>query len=222
MRKMLITIGILLTIFVGMVIHKVTVVKKEQSQVSAGDVEKIQEYIEKIYLWKEVTNEALPVFDDINQADSKWIWEVVKNNLDDYSISYDDANKKVKELFGQECNVQLPKEGNDSFVYNEKTEKYDATNVELDNKQDSFLIDDITKTDDGFCVGIIEYLVNHENENNEIIENTNEEKIETVEISNDSDLKIHEIVKNNKDKFSKKTIYLKNENNSLVVTKVTK
>lgn len=223
MRKMLIIIGILSIIFFGMIAYRKLEVKNSTT-VNAGEVTQIQSYIEKIYLWKEVTKEALPTFSDINQANDKWIWEVVKNNLDDYEISLEEANKKVKELFGEECNKQMPKEGNSSFIYNEESEKYEATGVELDNKQDTFLINNITKTKDGYQVEIIEYLINHMNENNITVENTNEESLGTVGNSA-NDTKIQDIVKQNKSRFTKKKITLKKESeseNSLVVEKVEK
>ena len=223
MRKMLIIIGILSIIFFGMIAYRKLEVKNSTT-VNAGEVTQIQSYIEKIYLWKEVTKEALPTFSDINQANDKWIWEVVKNNLDDYEISLEEANEKVKELFGKECNKQMPKEGNSSFIYNEESGKYEATGVELDNKQDTFLINNITKTKDGYQVEIIEYLINHMNENNITIENTNEESLGTVGNSA-NDTKIQDIVKQNKGRFTKKKITLKKESeseNSLVVEKVEK
>lgn len=223
MRKMLIIIGILSIIFFGMIAYRKLEVKNSTT-VNAGEVTQIQSYIEKIYLWKEVTKEALPTFSDINQANDKWIWEVVKNNLDDYEISLEEANEKVKELFGKECNKQMPKEGNSSFIYNEESVKYEATGVELDNKQDTFLINNITKTKDGYQVEIIEYLINHMNENNITIENTNEESLGTVGNSA-NDTKIQDIVKQNKSRFTKKKITLKKESeseNSLVVEKVEK
>ena len=223
MRKMLIIIGILSIIFFGMIAYRKLEVKNSTT-VNAGEVTQIQSYIEKIYLWKEVTKEALPTFSDINQANDKWIWEVVKNNLDDYEISLEEANKKVKELFGKECNKQMPKEGNSSFIYNEESGKYEATGVELDNKQDTFLINNITKTKDGYQVEIIEYLINHMNENNITVENTNEESSGTVGNSA-NDTKIQDIVKQNKSRFTKKKITLKKESeseNSLVVEKVEK
>ena len=223
MRKMLIIIGILSIIFFGMIAYRKLEVKNSTT-VNAGEVTQIQSYIEKIYLWKEVTKEALPTFSDINQANDKWIWEVVKNNLDDYQISLEEANKKVKELFGKECNKQMPKEGNSSFIYNEESGKYEATGVELDNKQDTFLINNITKTKDGYQVEIIEYLINHMNENNITVENTNEESLGTVG-NTANDTKIQDIVKQNKSRFTKKKITLKKESeseNSLVVEKVEK
>ena len=227
MRKMLIIIGILSVIFFGMIAYRKLAVKNSTT-INAGEVTQIQSYIEKIYLWKEVTGEALPTFNDINQANDKWIWEVVKNNLDDYDISLEEADQKVKELFGKECNKQMPKEGNDSFWYNEETEKYEATGVELDNKQDAFLINNIVKTKEGYQVEIIEYLINHMNESSITVENTNEESIGTVE-NGIGDTKIQEIVKENKNKFIKKKITLKVENessnsndNSLVLEKIEK
>lgn len=223
MRKMLIIIGILSIIFFGMIAYRKLEVKNSTT-VNAGEVTQIQSYIEKIYLWKEETKEALPTFSDINQANDKWIWEVVKNNLDDYEISLEEANEKVKELFGKECNKQMPKEGNSSFIYNEESGKYEATGVELDNKQDTFLINNITKTKDGYQVEIIEYLINHMNENNITVENTNEESLGTVGNSA-NDTKIQDIVKQNKSRFTKKKITLKKESeseNSLVVEKVEK
>ena len=223
MRKMLIIIGILSIIFFGMIAYRKLEVKNSTT-VNAGEVTQIQSYIEKIYLWKEVTKEALPTFSDINQANDKWIWEVVKNNLDDYEISLEEANEKVKELFGKECNKQMPKEGNSSFIYNEESGKYEATGVELDNKQDTFLINNITKTKDGYQVEIIEYLINHMNENNITIENTNEESLGTVGNSA-NDTKIQDILKQNKTRFTKNKITLKKESeseNSLVVEKVEK
>lgn len=223
MRKMLIIIGILSIIFFGMIAYRKLEVKNSTT-VNAGEVTQIQSYIEKIYLWKEVTKEALPTFSDINQANDKWIWEVVKNNLDDYEISLEEANEKVKELFGKECNKQMPKEGNSSFIYNEESGKYEATGVELDNKQDTFLINNITKTKNGYQVEIIEYLINHMNENNITVENTNEESLGTVGNSA-NDTKIQDIVKQNKSRFTKKKITLKKESeseNSLVVEKVEK
>lgn len=223
MRKMLIIIGILSVIFFGMIAYRKLAVKNSTT-VNAGEVAQIQNYIEKIYLWKEVTREALPVFNDINQANDKWIWEVVKNNLDDYDISLEEANEKVKELFGSECNKQMPKEGNDSFIYNEDSGRYEATGVEMDSKQDTFLINNIAKTKDGYQVEIIEYLIDHTNENNITVENTNEESLGTVGNSI-NDTKVQDIVKQNKSRFTKKKITLKKENeseNSLVVVKVEK
>ena len=90
------------------------------------------------------------------------------------------------------------------------------------------MINNIAKTKEGYQVEIIEYLINHMNESNITVENTNEESIGIVE-NNTGDTKIQEIVKENKNRFIKKKITLKIENeasnsndNSLVVEKVEK
>lgn len=122
MRKLLITIGILLVIFVGMLAYK-NVKVKTNNKISATEVTQIQDTISKVYLWKEVTGDALPEFNDINQAKDKWIWEVVKNNLENYEVTYDEINEKAKEIFGKEFTKEFPKEGNSSFSFNQDSRK---------------------------------------------------------------------------------------------------
>ena len=48
-------------------------------------------------MWKEVTEEALPTFKEINQAPEKWIWEAVKKNIEKYEdIKISDIQEKAK------------------------------------------------------------------------------------------------------------------------------
>ena len=68
---------------------------------------------------------------------------------------------------------------------------------------------------------IVEYLADYSEENNIIIKNTNEEEIGRLSVTDD-ETKMQEIVKSNIEKFTKKEITLKNENDSLIVTKVEK
>ena len=68
---------------------------------------------------------------------------------------------------------------------------------------------------------IVEYLADYSEENNIIIKNTNEEEIGRLSVTDD-ETQMQEIVKNNIEKFTKKEITLKNENDSLIVTKVEK
>ena len=89
MKKMFIAIVVLAIIFVGMIIYKNTMVGTKNN-ISIEEVQKIEEYIEKIYMWKEVTGEALPDFEDINNANDLWTWEAVKQNLEKYTITYDE------------------------------------------------------------------------------------------------------------------------------------
>ena len=68
MRKMIVAIIILLIIFVGMIIYRNMAISSS-NQVSVQEIEQIQTYITKIYMWKEVTAEALPTFENINKSD---------------------------------------------------------------------------------------------------------------------------------------------------------
>ena len=131
MRKMLAIIVVLIIIFISMVIYKnVRISNNENNNVSVEEIGKIEEKIKSIYMWKEVTGEALPEFQDINNANEKWIWEVVKNNLQNYEVTYEEIEEEAKLLFGEKFNKQFPKEGNESFIYNSETNKYTATEVE--------------------------------------------------------------------------------------------
>lgn len=218
MRKMLVIIMILLVIFIGMIVYKKNVVASN-NEISVGEVAEVEEAISKVYLWKEVTKEALPKFNDINSVEDIWLWEAVKNNIENYELTYDEVQAKAKEIFGEDFHKEFPKEGNSSFLYDETLQKYVATEIETDQQEDDFLLDKIEKIENGFKVEIIEYIADYANENSIIIRSTKDEELGRVSI-NESEAKIQEVVKNNKERFSKKSITLKNENNCLVIKKV--
>ena len=204
----------------GMVIYRnVRVQNNESNNVSIEEIQKIEEKILSVYMWEEVTGEALPEFQDINDADEKWIWEVVKNNLENYEVTYDEIEEEAKLIFGENFNKEFPKEGNSSFEYNSETDKYIATEVEFDQEEDSFLLDNIIKTETGYEVEIIEYLEDYAEEESVIVRNTNDEEIGRVSIS-ESETNMQDIVKNNKDRFTKKKVYLLQENDNLNLQKV--
>ena len=204
----------------GMVIYRnVRVQNNESNNVSIEEIQKIEEKILSVYMWEEVTGEALPEFQDINDADEKWIWEVVKNNLENYEVTYDEIEEEAKLIFGENFNKEFPKEGNSSFEYNSDTDKYIATEVEFDQEEHSFLLDNISKTDTGYEVEIIEYLEDYSEEESVVIKTTNDEEIGRVSIS-ESETNMQDIVKNNKDRFTKKKVYLVQENDNLNLQKV--
>ncbi len=192
-------------------------------QVTINEIENIETYISDIYMWKEITNEALPIFDNINNANELWIWEVVKKNLEEFELDYQQIQDKGKEIFGEDFKKEFPKEGSQSFEYNGETQKYYPTETNLDNKEDRFLLNTIEKTDEGYKVEIIEYIEDYskviEGENIIIIENLNQEQIGQVS-EQDSEQNIQDIVKRNIDKFSKKQIYLKQQDDKLYIEKV--
>lgn len=220
MKKMLVIIVILAMILVSMIIYKNIAINKNKS-VNVQEVEQIEEYISKIYMWKEITKEALPTFENINNANELWVWEVIKKNLETYETTYEEIQQKGKELFGEKFERQIPKEGNDSFYYDKESNKYLATEIVLDEEEDSFLLKDIEKEGEKYKVKIIEYIEDYSEENKVIIRNLQEEEIGRVSTT-DSETKIKGIVKNNKERFSQKNIEIKKEKDNLVIEKVNK
>lgn len=218
MRKMLVIIVILLFIFVGMICYKKVAVAKS-SDIKANEVIQVEEAISKVYLWEEVTNEALPKFSNINNAEDKWIWEAVKNNLENYELEYDEIQLKAKELFGQNFTKEFPKEGNQSFSYSEEMQKYIAEEIETDQKEDDFLLEQIKRIENGYEVEILEYIADYTEENIIIVKNTNDEELSRISASED-ELAIQNVVKSKKDNCTRKKVTLKKENENLIVEKV--
>ena len=220
MKKMLIIIVVLASILITMIIYKNMSVGSKNN-VNIREIQNIEDSISKIYLWKEVTKNALPEFQNINDADDLWIWEVVKKNIEKYELTFEDIEQTSKELFGEEFSKEFPKEGNGSFEYDAENDFYLATEVNLDKMEDNFLILDIKKKQEEYEVDIIEYLEDYSNEEKIVIRNINEEEIGQVSI-NDSETKIQDIVKENETRFNKKKLYFKTENNKLIIQKIEK
>lgn len=218
MKKLVAIICILLVIFVGMYVNRS---KSNQNLITATEVEKVEEYISKIYMWKEITGDALPKFDNINDAPDVWTWEVVKKDLENYDLTKDEIQNKATELFGNQFKKQFPQEGTEYMQYDEKIGKYISTGIELDTLDDCFYIKNIRKTKDGYEVEIAEYLedyvnslgVEDENEIYEIyIKKLNEETIANVK-NTEGETKTIDVVKENLDKFTTKTVNLKKSSN---------
>ena len=193
------------------------------NNVSVQEISQIETYVTKIYMWKEITGRALPDFGEINQAEDIWLWEVVKKNLEEYEFTYEQIQEKAKDLFGEKLTKDFPKEGTEYIIYDEKVDKYYAIGMGLDQLEDSFLLNEIQKTQDGYEVEIVEYLEDYsqtleEGEDFIIIRNTEEEEIGKVNSTQEEQVK--EIVKNNLDQLSKKKLVLKLENEKLFVESV--
>ena len=228
MKKMIVIIIILLMIFVGMYIYKQSrITNKQNTEVSVEEINKIETYLQKIYMWREITGDALPVFDNINDAPDVWLWEVVKKNLEEYQLTYQQLQDKTKEIFGDDLQKEFPKEGYEYMEYDEKTDTYYAIGSGLDNQEDVFLLDKIQKNDNGYTVEIVEYLEDYsegyettDEEYNIQIKNLNDETIGEVK-STESETNIQQFVKDNIDRFSKKEVNLKkDENGNIYVTSV--
>lgn len=214
MKKLLAIIGVLLVIFIGMYIYKSNSIK--QTTITVSEVEKIEEYISKIYMWQEITEEALPKFDNINNAPDLWVWEVVKKNLDNYELTYNEIQDKSIEIFGENFKKQFPKEGSEYIYYDENEGKYLTTGIGLNAQEDMFLIKKINKNKNSYEVEIVEYIEDYQNameleDEKQIydvyIKNLNEDIVATVK-STQSETKTIEIVKENIDKFTTKKVNL--------------
>lgn len=225
MKKLLILILILLIIFVALLIQRNTAKKDE---INIQEIEQIEEYIGKIYLWKEVTIDALPCFQNINEAQEKWIWEAVKKNIDQYEVDYEQINEKAKELFGENLTKTFPKEGTEYLPYQEDIGKYIITGTSLDAENDKFLLNAINKTKSGYEVDIIEYIedytegqdvVNPEEIFSIKIKNLKNEVIQTIP-SNIEKTDINQVIKNSSDKFTHKILYIEKNNDKIFIQKV--
>ena len=142
MKKLLAIICVLIIIFIGIFVYKTN---GNKSIVNVSEVDKIEEYISKIYLWPEVTEDALPTFDNINNAPDLWVWEVVKKSFDKYELKYEEIQEKAYEIFGDNFKKQFPKEGTDYIYYSEEYGKYITSGMGLDTEDDLFLIKNIKK-----------------------------------------------------------------------------
>ena len=222
MKKLVTIIIILAIVFIVMLINRTSTINA-QDNITITDINKIEEYIQKIYTWKEVVGEALPKFDNINNANDLWIWEVVKKNLEEFELTKEQIQQKAKEIFGQDFTKELSNETTKSFEYNAQMQKYYPTQTEFDNEEGSFLLNTITKTQDGYIVEIIEYLEDYskviEGMDIVLIRNLNEEEIGQAKSENDEQ-NIQDIIKRNEEKFTKKTIYLKQVEENLYVQKI--
>ena len=228
MKKLIVIIIILLLIFVGMYIYKQNrITSNQNTEVSVDEINKIETYLQKIYMWREITGDALPVFDNINNAPDVWLWEVVKKNLEEYELTYEQLQNKTKEIFGEDLQKEFPREGYEYMEYNQETNTYYAIGSGLDNQEDVFLLDKIQKQDNGYIVQIVEYLEDYSEgyettdaEYNIQIKNLKDETIGEVK-NTESETNIQQFVKDNIDRFTKKEVNLKtDEEGNLYVTSV--
>ena len=229
MKKLIVIILILLIIFIGMYVYKQNKIStNKSSEITIDEITKIETYLQKIYMWREITGESLPSFESINDAPDIWVWEVVKKNLEEYELSAEQLQNKAKEIFGQDFQKEFPKNGYEYMEYNQETNTYYAIGSALDNEEDVFLLDKIEKQEEGYVVQIIEYLEDYsqgyEATNSEYdiqIKNLNNEVIGTVK-NTESETNIQQFVKDNIDRFTKKEVILKTDETGNIYVKSVK
>ncbi|MBO4292954.1 MAG: hypothetical protein J5881_00985 [Clostridia bacterium] len=219
MKKMLILITILLIIFIGLLIYRTN---EKEAEIKVDEINRIEKYMEKIYGWKEITTQALPEFDDINNVDEKWIWGALRENIEDNVIEYETIEKTKKELFGNNFTKEYPKEGTEFIAYDEQSGKYKIKEINLDAIKDAFLINKIEKNPKGYDLEIVEYQVDYTISDNEKIKvkNTNDEDIYELTEEEATDGNIQKVVKENIEKFTKKQVKLEKENDKIFIKSV--
>ena len=94
----------------------------------------------------------------------------------------------------------------------------EALEIARSQKPD-ILLSDIKKSKNEYIVEITEYLEDYSLEESIIIRNIQGEEIGKVN-TNDNESSIQNLVKNNSSRFSKKKVYLKKEQEKLVVEKI--
>ena len=226
MKKLIVIILILLIIFIGMYVYKQNKIStNKSSEITIDEITKIETYLQKIYMWREITGESLPSFESINDAPDIWVWEVVKKNLEEYELSGEQLQNKAKEIFGQDFQKEFPKNGYEYMEYNQETNTYYAIGSALDKEKNVLLIDKIEKKKEGYVVQIIEYLEDYsqgyEATNSEYdiqIKNLNNEVIGTVK-NTESETNIQQFVKDNIDRFTKKEVILKTDETGNIYVK---
>lgn len=221
MKKLIAIIIVLVIILVGIVAYKKVAIATQEIKIE--EVEKIESYLGQIYMWQEITKEALPAFEDINQADETWLWEVVKKNVEEYELTSEKIETKAKEIFGEKFTKKFPKEGTTYLVPDEENQIYYATGTGLDQEEDLFLLNKIEKTKTGYEVEIVEYLEDYSQiEEQGLIIVRDIEGKEIGRVSSSEEEKTKQLAKDNSEQLSKKRVILQEEKGKLVVEKVEK
>lgn len=161
-KKVIIILIIILIILAYFFTRKTEVTESERARISV--------YLEEIYGWKMLYDEALPKFNNINDANEDWIWDRVQQRLnkyentdEDYLFSYSQIEKAQKYLFGDKLKKQFPVAGTEFLTYDEETKSFLSSGIGLGDEEDCFVISDITKRANKYTVEIIEYIVDHSN-----------------------------------------------------------
>lgn len=177
---------------------------------------------------------SIPEFNDINNADTNWLWDNInqylsnheefnKRNEKPFDYTYEEICSYAKKIYGDNLKKVFPKE-NEIMLYNEKTNKYGVPAYSLESSH-HYQIENIEKNGNIYTVNIIDYTVslyecfgnnpsNHINFFNNFefdlnYDNSKDIIFYVMEFENYED-KILE----NKDKFTSKTLTIEYDKNS--------
>lgn len=201
-----------------------------ENKLSQEENSLVKEYINRICVkWVK-----LPTFENINDADKKWIYSHIETREDGYYISETQIKNELKEVFGPDLiiDVQSDTSSSDGYFipqYNAQKGKYEFLPIG-GLITIYYTIDYIQKSDDNYIVNIIEYSIERDLENDAdkdkavftYDESTNSWK-KIFEVEQDSSDVIEKEVLNQKDKFQSYNITLKtSDDGSIYVEKIEK
>lgn len=197
------------------VIEEVKSTEKEQEQklVTINESSRISNYIDKIYSYYE---KNIPEFTNINLAEDDWVWSIALFNCQSSTsgnpISYKDIEKSAADLFGKDFTKKLSKSDMKIASYSSYIDAFTVIGRGGPVFVPKYVISDISKTENGFEVKILEYLEDNSawsgsNELYEIYLIGNSDKI-IKKYKNNQKEEMKDYVLKNQDEFNAKKIVL--------------
>lgn len=203
---------------------------KEANEITGNNIEEakepsqsIEEYIESIYPIK--AGESIPVFENINEADSYWIWSTAIKNcgtkeMGAIGFKKKDAIKNAKRLFGS--NIPDFPENNDELLsnfdidYSEENDIYSWIGNSSSIADTSYyIITSQNRENNQYEVEIAEYIVYEWSEPYVLIKDLDGNTLANfrfnVDYTGNDDLEvlIKDFIDNNMDKLNKKILTIK-------------
>ncbi len=210
MKIMGVVIVILLAIFLGIFYTRTVEGAETYQVVTVEEVSEIEKYIGSIYMWESVTKEAIPSFESIEKADYLWIYEVIKQNLNEqYVLSEEMMRDNAKKIFGQDFELDIENNILTSFWYEEESKLYYPLETILSTTEDRFILKKIEKQNNIYTIEMIEYQEEYRIgvEEEVIVKTINDEEIYRTTL--DNHFEVIDIVKENEQKFDIRQIQLK-------------
>lgn len=188
----------------------------------------VEEYISKIYLNSLIVNkeDTLPEFEDINEASDDWILNCIYNNLElengNFNFSKEEIYNVKNALFGTK--LEKPLKNADKYGHIKENQDGSFNIAEVESSPAFlyyYIVDNIERSGNNIEVTLIEYKTNSlydGSTNIKVYTRDGEEGLFMQPVTDmdeegnsESDTKITEFIKENKDKFTKAKIILEYE-----------
>lgn len=189
---------------------------------SGGDIET---FVDKIFLGNGLTQEALPEFNNILEADKNWMfsmlyYDLVTNDSLKYTYTYEEVQEELNNIIGKNTYIQFPQEGTDKIM--KKEDKYIvAPSGLIATSFEGYTISNIGILNGNYIVTINEYKyqISEDNSNYNFIDKTGNviksysASDNTKENWNVIEEEMKDYVKDNQDKFARKDITIMKDTN---------